>query len=122
MRKLQNKKTGAFGYLYAKPRQDYEVLDERGFSFGKYESLEKVLSEWKEYGEPLIKDGNIRDAIKTWADANGFDKVFICSGFDVWGVRYDFGDVGSADILFRGEPPLEPGEQYSIEELCGVEE
>ena len=120
--KLRNKKTGEFGYLYAKPRQTYEVLDERGFSFGKYVSLEAILNEWEEYGEPLIKDGKIRDAIKTWADANGFDKVSICNSYDAWGVRYDFEDEGSADILFRGEPPLEPGEQYSIEDLCGDEE
>lgn len=121
--KLRNKKTGVFGYLYAKPRQSYEVLDEQGLSFGKYPSLESILNEWEEYGEPLIKDGKIREAIKVWADANGWDRVTICNGYDSWGVRYDFENAptGSADILFRGEPPLEPGEQYSIEELCGEE-
>lgn len=129
--KLRNKKTGEIGDI-AQTSADciivyYPIVDGVATNPQKraiYNSLDELNDEWEDYEEPLIKDEKIRKAIKVWAVANGFDRVFICRSFEVWGVRYDVGrgTTDSADILFRGEPPLEPGEQYSIEELCGGEE
>lgn len=118
--KLQNKATGEIGKVYLADNGIEVVIKEAMWS-KEYNSLAELNDEWEDYEEPLIKDEKIRKAIKVWAVANGFDRVFICRSFEVWGVRYDVG-IGTTDILFRGEPPLEPGEQYSIEELCGGEE
>lgn len=125
--KLQNKKTDVVvdveirDVFYDNIAKFKLINKATGSIIAIYNSLAELNAEWKDYEEPLIKDEKIRKAIKVWAVANGFDRVFICRSFEVWGVRYDVG-IGTTDILFRGEPPLEPGEQYSIEELCGGEE
>lgn len=66
--------------------------------------------------EPLIKDENIRDIIRSWTKVN-----------DVVGLTYNAGENSLTDI-FRNEIHfnevlgLEDGGFYTTNELCGEEE
>lgn len=50
--KLQNKRTGEIGYLYANKNENYNVLDADDKVLAVYPSLVKLNEEWKDY-EPV---------------------------------------------------------------------
>lgn len=132
--KLRNKKTGELGWLYCdhigNPKKMTVFLDDNDLSaeHWDYESLAELNEIWEDYkpAEPLIKDENIRKAVRAWAEANDMydvlydkDKDFIYSSYgsdntDI-SVFISFDECG----VFN---KLEHRELYSIAELCGEEE
>jgi hypothetical protein len=50
--KLQNKKTGEIGYLYANKNENYNVLDADDKVLAVYPSLAELNEEWEDYEEP----------------------------------------------------------------------
>lgn len=96
-----------------------------------YNSLAELCKEWKDYkpAEPLIKDENIRKAVRAWAEANDVANVFVTvvknakEGYLYWELASIEWEQ-SITIRFGGELPdtLEDGAIYSLEELCGKEE
>ena len=50
--KLQNKKTGEIGYLYANKNENYNVLDADDKVLAVYPSLAALNEEWEDYEEP----------------------------------------------------------------------
>lgn len=112
--KLRNKKTG-------------EIFDWRedtmpyGLGLPHPKSLAELNEEWEDYkpAEPLIKDENIRKAVRAWAEANEFKRDYK--------VKYCWSSntltSWQADIEFNGNiEDLEGGKEYTIAELCGEEE
>ena len=56
--KLQNKKTGEIGYLYANKNENYNVLDADDKVLAVYPSLAALNEEWEDYEEPK-KESNV---------------------------------------------------------------
>jgi hypothetical protein len=77
-----------------------------------------------EPAEPLIKDEKIRKAVRAWAEACSFARIY----FDEYHNAFrNINDVGFTTISFLRDVdedilPLEDGEVYTIAELCGEEE
>lgn len=109
--KLRNKKTG--GLANCEP---IEVKTDAGFH--DYYSLAELNEKWEDYepADPLIKDKEIREIIRAWADVN-----------DAGRLKYN-SDENSLDDIYRNEITfnmglgLEDGKEYTIAELCGEEE
>ena len=90
-------------------------------SFRSLDELKQYLDEWEDYTpqEPLIKDENIRKAVRAWADAN----------YDITEVYYDkckktFGETTSFKVITVSElldDNLQDNGVYTIAELCGEE-
>lgn len=74
--------------------------------------------------EPLIKDEKIRKAVRAWAEACDFTRIY----FDEYHNAFrNINDVGFTTISFLKDAdeqilPLEDGKTYTIAELCGEEE
>lgn len=72
-----------------------------------------------EPAEPLIKDEKIRKAVRAWAEANDFARVFY---------EYDYSNdvtrffVGETVMIIEVDEVLEDCRAYTIAELCGEEE
>lgn len=69
--------------------------------------------------EPLIKDEKIRKAVRAWAEANDFVRVFY---------EYDYSNdvarfiVGETVMIIEADELLKDCRAYTIAELCGEEE
>ena len=122
--KLRNKRTGEI--------VEYDSFGfRRGLSNGwedfipNADSLTELNEEWEDYEpkEPLIKDENIRKAVRAWSEVNSIVKVVysettsgsVCSLEDKGGDYYCMELVGCI-------PTLKDCETYTIAELCGEEE
>lgn len=110
--KLRNKKTG-------------EVTDNIWFSQiadgivingNSYKNLDEINKEWEDYkpAEPLIKDEEVRNAVRAWAEATGTTSV------SYWGELES--EQNDSKIEFDGIAVAEFGDNYTIAELCGEEE
>lgn len=101
---LRNKKTG-------------EVIILIDHTFDNYNSLAEVMDDWEDYkpAEPLIKDENIRKAVRAWAEANDIERVWHeCSSCWLRGNGLTIELENEVDELEQGN--------YSIAELCGEED
>lgn len=98
---------------------------------GKYEFdsasefIEFIESLGDEPKQPLIKDENIRKAVRAWAEALGQREQFLCIKN---GTRLEVSD-GSPHLLYisfwADKPTLDSIDDrtyYTIAELCGEEE
>ena len=126
--KLRNKKTGkiiqsaCIGIFKHQSSGNCERIDTEA------RSLEKVLEVWEDYTpqEPLIKDENIRKAVRLWAYINDietatYDEIHHDRGLNVF--FFEDPEEENAIIQFYGwMPKFEEGKDYSITELCGEEE
>ena len=126
--KLRNKKTGevvvvegVFEVISPQERIG-ELIPKRFIAFT---SLAALNAKWEDYTpqEPLIRDKNIRTAVRAWAYVNTVVNVIYASRPDK--NLYVFTDMNEEDtsIEFIGWiPELIDGEEYTIDELCGGEE
>lgn len=121
--KLRNKKTGVIGNLISCVNMDeYQIATDDYILLDKYDTLAELNEEWEEYKtpEPLIKDEEIRKAVKALAKANcqqtrvvykQLEETISCLGFiDFGGLLIEF------NKLIDG---LESGKTYKFSELCG---
>lgn len=120
--KLRNKKTGEiveldhFSMHYNRP----EEWGKQPYSTWNY-SLAELNEEWEDYkpAEPLIKDENIRKAVRAWAEAQELTEVYLASnGYEI------YGGIDDWVMQFKGEPfPFaDKNRIYTIDELCGEED
>ena len=140
--KLRNKKTGAIAEvssiglvwnMYGMPYDlgRYNSLFELNEN---WEDVRKVIVDGVEYNsyedylkskEPLIKDEEIREAVRTWADTYKIVAVrHIVLSFDKTKhsvIETGYGSDYSA-ITLETELDLTDGKTYTITELCGEEE
>ena len=73
--------------------------------------------------EPLIKDENIRKAVRAWAEVNSIEEVLYAERTDrSLFCLTDMGDDDYAIELVGWVPTLKDGADYTIDELCGEEE
>jgi hypothetical protein len=95
---------------------------------GRYKTLAELNEEWEDYepAGPLIKDENMRKAIRAWAEADGVTKVY---AYAIGGGEYtelyaqdDGVTDGRIRISLKTQAGMDWGEDYTIEELCGEEE
>lgn len=87
--------------------------------------LETLARGWEYYvepKEPLIKNDNIRKAVRAWAEANEVLEVFIDRIGDGTYIELYDEDDGRRRISALRPTGLKIGEAYTIEELCGEEE
>lgn len=130
--RLINKKTGEVVEAFkGGPIDLYFYLDkcEGGNDFDRktYQSLAELNEEWEDYApkEPLIKDENIRKAVRAWAEANEIIKAFVVMDKNMnWMVYGDDIDRNRFMIEFFDRVVSENDEtnNYTIDELCGEEE
>lgn len=121
--KLRNKKTGEI--VDFQPFRFYQT-DSCKFPSEIYESLSALNEEWEDYKpkDPLIKDEEVRKAVRVWAEANSILKHnYGCEDMDVVfdSVEHCFTWIDTS-IQFNeitGLEELEDGKKYTIEELCG---
>lgn len=114
--KLRNKNTGEIGEIRYENHELYIDTDE-GFTYW-LRTIAKLNEEWEDYEpkEPLIKDEKVRKAVKAWAEANDFGRVFY---------EYDFSNdvarfiVCEAVMVIEADELLEEYRWYTIAELCG---
>ena len=85
-------------------------------------SLTELNEEWEDYkpAEPLIRDKNIRDAIRAWAKSNLVERVKF-EYVKGTGSVFAYSDFG-AKIIFYGDLRLTNRTTYEIDDLCGEEE
>lgn len=120
--KLRNKKTGKIVDLsvgFVKDTCYGEFIEIKPVAISKesylYGSLAELNEEWEDYKpkEPLIKDEDIRKAVRAWAEACAVEKCHYDGDGDFatrWhGIKLD----GSQIELDEGH--------YTIAELCGEE-
>ena len=116
--KLRNKKTG-------------EIKEVQPITIGGFRSLAELNEEWEDYKptEPLIKDEEIRKAIRAWAKMNDIRFIHMCSREDKRNARIvgqnaegrtftmEINDEYNVRVSFGDYK-----ECYTIAELCGEEE
>lgn len=131
--KLKNKKTGEVVEAYKEgPIDLYFYLNkyegENKVDRKTYQSLAELNSEWEDYAPkgPLIKDENIRKAVRAWAEANSRDlfrvinEHFNCCKI----IGYTDGGNASCNKIEFGTTikGADKNYYYTITELCGEEE
>lgn len=131
---IRNKKTGRVCDAIVRERKNsdgsYSTIvctikkHEPGDILAEYYSLAKLYEEWEDYkpAEPLIKDPNIRKAVRAWAKAEGIEKVSVMCHL-VW--KENMTEIAKSDnaslrIVFSGDLAIKMG-SYTIPELCGEE-
>ena len=125
--KLRNKKTGMIEYLVfsSYPVSGDIVLEyvnensKSGYSeYCRYKTLAELNEDWEDYKpiEPLIKDEEIREIIRAWADVNDAGKLKYNDD------ENSLDDIYRNTITFNRGLGLEDGCSYTIPELCGEEE
>ena len=138
--KLRNKKTGEIEditfdtyiedgkgkrlCLSIKTKVDDDIFD---MCIASYDSLSAINADWEDYipQEPLIKDKNIRKAVRAWAELNGLYYVVYDEIIDnCHAEKYIFEDKGGNICIqnFDYILGLEEGKTYTITELCGEED
>ena len=115
--KLRNKKNGVVVDVDVYATSEYLNCREIKSNFGKPISLASLNEDWEDVAqEPLIKDEEIRRALRYWADVMEVDTVEYDSYWHSF--RRD-----NSTICFRDIDdsyfPLEDGKDYTIAELCG---
>lgn len=104
--------------------QSKSTLDVTHFILGEYDSLAELNEEWEDYkpAEPLIKDEKIRKAVRTWAEANRYDKLWVYHGRTA--ISFYNADNNDNGITLNTVEKfgLEHLKCYTITELCGEEE
>ena len=123
--KVKNRATGSVCELVAhgagKYITEFAVESEDGSEIATYSTIDELQEYWETYEpkEPLIKDENIRKAVRAWAEALGLQEVYCASnGYEI------YGGIDDWIIQFEGEPFPFAGKNkiYTIAELCGEEE
>ena len=121
--KLRNKKTGEIVELKLIQLNDKYLEDhEVDLLNGEKLTLKSLADSFDDVKEPLIKDKEIRKAIRVWAEANGisqaqFDRYI--SGFSASDDEHNILSMISFDgFVFM----FVDGKTYTITELCGDEE
>lgn len=129
--KLRNKKTGVIWNI---PKMRHPTIQEDDISFFahnrdegclfSYKSIAELNDEWEDYilTEPMIKDDKIRTAVRAWAEANKYDKLWVYH--DHTAISFYNEDDGDNEITFNTLEKfgLEHLKCYTIYELCGDEE
>lgn len=92
---------------------------------GEYDSLAKLYEDWEDYKptEPLIKDEEIRKAVRAWAEANKIEEVAVLAHL-VWGEnKTEIAKSGDANlrIVFSGDLGIKMWTGV-ITVLCGEKE
>lgn len=123
--KLRNKKTGELGELQTSQKH-IAVAAGNGtseVSITIYDSINELNKEWEDVAdinitniEPLIKDEEIREIVRAWADVNDAGKLKYNSD------ENSLDDIYRNTITFNMGLGLKDGEPYTITELCGEEE
>lgn len=119
--KLRNKKTGGLANMLGE--QDFiRVYTDAGWA--DYNSLAELNEEWEDYkpAEPLINDEKIRKAVRAWAEANEYDKLWVYH--DNEAISFYNEDDDDNEIIFNTMKKfgLKHLKCYTINELCGEEE
>lgn len=134
--RLRNKKTGRTHVLsedlyieYTQgSRIEARIVLNGGYMSYYYNSLAELNADWEDVEESLIKDENIRKAIRTWATAAGIktDEIKISKGtFFTHIIGWLDGLVGGVEIGFRTGDAFEDikdGAEVTLAELCGEDE
>ena len=136
--KIRNKKTGKvqtcdFAVISDDSRRDGELLKLKSHIF-VFRSIKQLNEEYEDYGpvEPLIKDENVRKAVRAWADniravmCDGEIRFYAGKPFcsfhtDIWRAHNDTKNIAEINLVLD-EGSLEDGAKYTIAELCGEEE
>ena len=129
--KLRNKKTGEIVRVEFLSNWQTDDGTEIGFRecntniVYSYNTLAELNADWEDYKpqEPLIKDENIRKAVRLWAYINDietatYDEIHHDRGLNV----FFFEDTEEENVIiqFYGWiPTLKEGEIHTITELCG---
>lgn len=114
--KLRNKKTGKIQEIVVMPviggYPDETVLVDGETSLKEFNKV------WEDYEpiDPLIKDKEIREIIRAWADVNDAGKLKYNDD------ENSLNDIYRNEITFNMGLGLEDGKEYTIPELCGEEE
>ena len=124
MKQLRNKKTGD---ISTNPLISVAPFTGgvRGCHIKTYRSAAEFNEEWEDVEDinvPIIKDEQIRKAVRAWAEVCGLSYVTYKQASNEF---YDPDTRGAFAIRFRLIPVevyLEDGECYTITELCGEEE
>lgn len=108
--KLRNKTTGEIWDIGKIITNDYPT----------YETLKQINDNFEDYNqpEPLIKDEQVRKAVRAWAELVGADSVNLANFRKFRSFQYEF----SIDYDFVDEDGLTISNSYTIAELCGEEE
>ena len=123
--KLRNKITNVICDAEAREDGIYLKVDwGDGEKWHKY-GLGCLGDNWEycvEPSEPLIKDEKIRKAVKMWADANGYDKLWVYH--DRTTISFYNEEDNNNEIIFNTMEKfgLEHLKCYTVPELCGEEE
>lgn len=117
--KLRNKKTGQIVTIECITLFESTTLDGTFESFDEFYSLTKLNEEWEDYEpkEPLIKDENIRKAIKYIFPEYALIHIEKQGGKRI----FEFGGT-RLEIDAPNENAINHGLSYCISELCGEEE
>ena len=120
--RLRNKKTGEVFEsfkrgpidLYFYPNE-HKVGDD--IERKTYQSLSELNDEWEDYEpkDPLIKDEEVRKAVRAWAEANGIGGC-ICKE-EIHCITFE--TERGMFISFENADPIPPEGNYTIAELCG---
>ena len=125
--KLRNKKTGE---VVVEVNKIGLVWNRFGMpaDIGQYDSLAELNEEWEDYApkEPLIKDGDARDAVFSWASILQVHEVRCkktVRGVEV--ITLEALKLMSAPIIefacYSIDANVTDGKIYTIDELCGEE-
>ena len=109
-------KDGGMGYMLLKANDNNGII---------YNSLAEMMDEWEDYKptEPLIKDEKIRKAVRVWAEASGITKVLSYGDIFWLGFRsINTPSVWKFECNFIDASDFKKDKEYTIAELCGVEE
>lgn len=121
--KLRNKKTGKVTEIEEIDLVVWNTERDCYESFEEYHSLAELNEEWEDYkpAEPLIKDEEIRKAVKAWAEANGLEHFTVINEHfnccKIMGRK----DNRVSKIEFLTTIPNTTHRTYTIDELCGEE-
>ena len=110
--KLRNKNTGEVVRFY----------DGITLNGEDYDSLAELNEEWEDYTpkEPLIKNEQIRKAVRYWAEIGKYEYVYYDKAYNRLADDYDF--VHCIEFAIDPCPDAKSERCYSITELCGEEE
>ena len=125
--KLRNKKTGE---VVVEVNKIGLVWNRFGMpaDIGQYDSLAELNEEWEDYApkEPLIKDGDARDAVFSWASSLQVHEVRCkktVRGVEV--ITLEALKLMSAPRIefacYSIDANVTDGKIYTIDELCGEE-
>lgn len=124
--KLRNRKTGEIVNTENIGCTDAET----GEPLYSYNSLAELNEEWEDYKpkEPLIRDKQIRKAVRAWAKANDIRFGRRCGSLSAYSKRIvGWNAVGTTftiefdkDLKMYGDSITK--DDYTIAELCGEEE